>query len=610
MRSRGLQILVPALLAGLWGAGLGVMHLRGDMWFLNRVEATMTDVRTLLRGARPAPDLVTIVAIDDELVRREGTFPVSRATVARIVDTIAGFGPKVIAIDLLLIDRGQPDGDQALVSSLGKSPTVLAAAAVFDASIQHVVAGKGGLSDIPAADHFLRPLQEFADAAAVGIVNVETDQTGTPRFIPMVFTDRDRIETSLTLRAVALAAGEDPRIEADGVSIGARFIPTDVGHALPLAFYGPRGAIRTIGAASVLNGTVAREDMRDRIVVLGATATGVGDVYPSPFDPVLPGVEVMATGISHLATGDGPLRDRSLRLADAGVATLLPMLLIGLLAWRHGAGALVTVVGILVAWAVLNVVAFTNGIWLSAALPMTAAGPPVIVFGVVQMWLDKRRARHFADQSELLQHVHAPGLGAWLAENPGFLAEPVRQDAAIVFIDISGFTGLSERLGPNAVRELLNGFYRLVDEEAMASGGAVTSFTGDGAMVLFGLPQSETTDAFNAAACCVGLSRRTTAWLATLPASVRSQIGFKLGAHFGAVVASRLGGKNQQITTTGDTVNVASRLMEVAAGHGAELAVSDDMLKMAGPDCALHKQGALTGRIEAQIRGRTGSLPE
>ena len=41
---------VPLLLAGLWGAGLGVMHLRGDMWFLNRVEATMTDIRTVLRG--------------------------------------------------------------------------------------------------------------------------------------------------------------------------------------------------------------------------------------------------------------------------------------------------------------------------------------------------------------------------------------------------------------------------------------------------------------------------------------------------------------------------------------------------------------------------------
>ena len=490
MRLRALQILVPLLLAGLWGAGLGVMHLRGDMWFVSRVEATMTDVRMLLRGHRRAPDLVTIVAIDDELVRRESSFPVSRATIAAIVDAISEFGPKAIAIDLLLVDPGPAEGDRALASSLGKSRAVLAAAAVFSGSTQQLNAGNGALSDIPVANHFLRPLQEFADVAAIGVVNVETDQAGTPRLIPMVFTDGDRIETSFPLRAVALASGDDPQIEPDGVSVGGRSIRTDLGHALPVAFYGPRGSIRTVSAASVLNGTTARDDIRGRIVVIGATATGVGDVYPSPFDPVLPGVEVMATGISHLASGDGMLRDRSVRLADAGIATLLPMLLVGLLAWRRGAGAFVAIVAVVITWAALNVIIFGNGIWLSAALPMTAAGPPAILFGAVQLWIDRRRARRFASQSELLQHVQAPGLGTWLAENPDFLSEPVRQDAAIVFIDISGFTGLSERLGPNAVRELLNDFYRLVDEQVNASGGAITSFMGDGAMVLFGLPQS------------------------------------------------------------------------------------------------------------------------
>jgi adenylate cyclase len=609
MLTRALPIFVPLVLAGLWGAGLGVMHLSGDMWFLNRVEATMTDIRTVLRGAKPAPDLVTIVAIDDELVRNEGGYPLDRATIARILDAVARLGPKAVAIDLLLADRGTDAGDQALVASLSRSNAVLGAAAVFGGSMQRLDAGEYALSDIPKADHFLRPLQAFADVAPTGVVNVATDQVGTPRVVPMVFTDGDRIEPSFALRAAALAAGEDPRIEADGILIGGRFVATDLGHVLPLAFYGPRGTIRTISASAVLNGRAVADDISGRIVVIGATATGAGDVYPSPFDPVLPGIEVMSTAISHLASGDGLLRDRTVRLADAGIATLLPMLLVGLLAWRHGAGSLVAIAGVVLAWAALNIAIFANGIWLSAALPMTAAGPAAIVFGAVQLWRDRRRARLFASQSELLQHVQAPGLGQWLAENPDFLSEPVRQDAAIVFIDISGFTGLSERLGPVAVRELLNGFYGLVDEAAIASGGAITSFTGDGAMVLFGLPQSASSDAFNAAACCVGLSRRTTAWLNAQPASIKSRIGFKIGAHFGAVVASRLGGKNQQITTTGDTVNVASRLMEVAAGHGAELAVSDEMLKVAGADCALHKEGTLTGPIEAQIRGRSGSLP-
>ena len=130
------------------------------------------------------------------------------------------------------------------------------------------------------------------------------------------------------------------------------------------------------------------------------------------------------------------------------------------MAWRRSVAALAAIVAVVLAWAAINVTAFAEGIWLSAALPITAAGPPAILFGAVQIWLHRRRAHYFARQSKLLQHVQAPGLGAFLARNPDFLSEPVRQDAAIVFIDISGFTGLSETLGPNAVRELLDGFYR------------------------------------------------------------------------------------------------------------------------------------------------------
>jgi adenylate cyclase len=609
MSRRALGILIPPLIAGLWGAALGFGHLRGDMWFLDRVEATMSDVRTLLRGQRPPPDRVTIVAIDDAFAQSEGGYPLSRATLARLVDTISGHAPEVIAVDVLLVDPGPEDGDRALTSALAKSPAVLAAAAVFANSTQRLEAGGGILSEIPKADRFVLPLQRFADVAAVGVVNVATDRSGTPRFVPMVFTDGSRLEPSFPLRVAARATGHEPSIGVDGLTLGGRFIATDLGHALPLAFYGPRGSIHTLSAAAVLDGEMPRDSLRGQVVVIGATVTGGGDLFPSPFDPVLPGVEVMASAIAQLMDGGGMVRDHRVRLADAGFATVLPMLVVGLLAWRRSLAALAAITVVVLAWGAINVIAFAEGIWLSAALPITAAGPPAILFGAIQIWLHRRRAHYFARQSILLQHVQAPGLGAFLARNPDFLSEPVRQDAAILFIDISGFTGLSETLGPNAVRELLDGFYRLVDEEATASGGAITSFLGDGAMVLFGLPHSAADDAFNAASCAVGLSRRTRDWLAALPGTIASRIGFKIGAHFGTIVASRLGGINQQITATGDTVNVASRLMEVAADHGAELAVSDEMLEAAGRDSALYKGGVLTGPIETQIRGRTGSLP-
>ena len=608
MSRRALPTLIALILAGLWGAGLGFAHWRGHLWFLDRVEATMTDLRTLVRGPAKPPELITIVAIDDEAVRREGTYPLSRATLARLVDTIARLGPKAIALDLLLVDSGAEDNDEALARSLRGGASVIAAAAVYPGGEQWTV-GEGPIARVPNAERFLWPLKAFSDVAAVGVVNVATDKTGTPRFVPLLFRAGDRLEASFPLRVAAMAAGQDPEIAADHLSLGGRSIRTDIGHILPLTFYGPRGTIRTISAATVLDGKFDPGTIRDRIVVIGATATGTGDVFPTPFDPILPGVEVISTAIAHLTAGDGIVRDQSVRLADAGFAVVLPMVLVGLLAWRRNAGGLAAIAGVVLIWLVVNMTAFSHHIWLSAALPMTAAVPPAILFGAAQLWLGRSRAQFFATQSQLLQRVEAPGMGEWLARHGDFLSDPVRGDAAILFIDLSGFTGLSESLGPVATRELLNGFHALVGEEVTGCGGVVTSFMGDGAMILFGLPEPAANDAFNAARCCVALSSRTNDWLASLPAATASRLGFKIGAHHGTIVASRLGGEGRQhIAAIGDTVNVASRLMEIAADQNAEVAVSDRMLDVAGRDCALFKSGTLKGPVETQIRGRSGSL--
>jgi adenylate cyclase len=161
----------------------------------------------------------------------------------------------------------------------------------------------------------------------------------------------------------------------------------------------------------------------------------------------------------------------------------------------------------------------------------------------------------------------------------------------------------------DAARGLLKDFHALIDQEVAAHGGFITSFLGDGAMILFGLPESTADDACNAAFCCVDLCNRAEKWIESLPPSVASQTGFKIGAHFGPIIASRLGGGSyQHITATGDTVNVASRLMEVAAKRGAELALSDDLLRHAGPKCALYEFGVLTGPEETRIRGRSRPL--
>jgi adenylate cyclase len=412
---------------------------------------------------------------------------------------------------------------------------------------------------------------------------------------------------SFPLQVASLALDATPVFEPGHVALAGRKIGTDIGQRVPISYYGPRGTIDTVSAASVLAGDLTREQVEGRVVVIGATVIGSGDVFHTPFDPVLPGVEVISTAISHLVAGDGLVRDRRIRLADAALAVLLPMIVIALLGWRRSLPGLGAIAAVAALWLVANLLLFAQGIWMSAALPLAAMVPPAMVFGASQIWLDRRRAQIFARQNELLRRFQAPALRDWLARDPDFLARPVRQEASIVFIDLSGFTGFSEVESAAAMRDMLDDFYRLVEQEAEAHKGVITSFMGDGAMIVFGLPQATPDDPRNALGCATALAERARAWLAGQAAGLAKPIGIKLGAHCGSILASRLGGgSQQQITATGDTVNVASRLMEVAARHGADVALSADLYRAAGE--ALPASGRLQGPIQSPIRGRSGAM--
>jgi adenylate cyclase len=608
---RHLKTMVAIALAAIWGFGIYFEHERGRLRFLDRVESVTIDIRTLVRGVRVPPDLVTIVEIDDAVVKQKGVYPLSRTDLARMVDAIARLEPKVIAVDLLLVDKSTDDADEALAKSLAAHPSVIGAAAIFPEASQSVLAENddGPLARLPTAERFLLPLKKFADHAQIGVVNVATDQTGTPRSIPMLFRTSDMVELSLPLRVASMAIGKEPTIGPNRVLLDQRSVPTDLDHALPITFYGPRRTIRTITAASVLAGDIAADAIRNRIVVIGATVTGGADFFSSPFEPLMPGVEVISTAITHLMAGDGPLRDRSVRIADGVVAVLLPAVLLGFLAWRRSAAGLIAAAAVVLIWVAAIFFAFSSGIVMGAAVPAAAAAVPVVLFASLQLWSGRRQAQYFATRSELLQQFQAPAIQQWLTRDPNFLAKPVRQNAAIVFVDLSGFTSLSEELGPDRIREVLKDFHALVDREAVACGGMITSFLGDGAMILFGLPMASPEDASRAADCALRLCNSVRQWLISRPPSIAAKLGYKVGAHFGIIVASRLGGGSYQyITATGDTVNVASRLMEVAASHGAELALSDELLVAAGRDCALFRSGVLAGPNETRIRGRSGTL--
>jgi adenylate cyclase len=133
---------------------------------------------------------------------------------------------------------------------------------------------------------------------------------------------------------------------------------------------------------------------------------------------------------------------------------------------------------------------------------------------------------------------------------------------------------------------------------------------GDGVLAVFGLPTRQTDDAARALITVESLGRSVAAWLADLPPAARDRLDFRIGAHFGPAVISRLGSPtHQQIAASGDTVNTASRLLEVAKQQHCRIVVSEDLFAAAN---ATMSPGAVDAEaytsLTVPIRGRTSSL--
>jgi adenylate cyclase len=155
---------------------------------------------------------------------------------------------------------------------------------------------------------------------------------------------------------------------------------------------------------------------------------------------------------------------------------------------------------------------------------------------------------------------------------------------------------------------VLVGLHELIERAATAHRGFVVSYMGDGAMMVFGLPAPQPGDAANALAAVARLHRDITDWLHSLPPVARGKLAPRFGSHFGPVILSRLGAADHQhIAATGDTVNVASRLMEVAKQRGAPVAVSEDLCRAAGAQSDAVALD-LSAPVAIDIRGRAEAV--
>ncbi|TRY31431.1 adenylate/guanylate cyclase domain-containing protein [Aliiglaciecola sp. M165] len=157
-------------------------------------------------------------------------------------------------------------------------------------------------------------------------------------------------------------------------------------------------------------------------------------------------------------------------------------------------------------------------------------------------------------------------------------------DVAILFCDIRGFTGLSEKMTPQELMKFLNSYFLRMNDPIHQNNGFIDKFIGDAIMALFdhpdGTDQDKAIDAINAA---IDLRYALNIYNQHRSNSGYPPVNIGVGVHFGPVIIGTVGSDDRMDTTViGDSVNIAYRIESLAPKLGADIIVSAQTLDTVG----------------------------
>lgn len=214
-----------------------------------------------------------------------------------------------------------------------------------------------------------------------------------------------------------------------------------------------------------------------------------------------------------------------------------------------------------------------------------------------------------------LARYFSPDVVERLAVESGAFDKPNQRQAAVLFVDVVGFTRLCERIPPESCISLLRSFHARMARCVFAHGGTLDKFIGDGMMATFGTLEPREDDARRALACARAMLADIERWNAKRAKRGAEPIHVGIGLHYGVVTVGNVGSNRQlEFTAIGDTVNIASRLERLTRDLEVPLVASGALVTAASEatdplseiDALLH---GLMPAGESQLRGRETPIP-
>ncbi|MBI5573991.1 MAG: adenylate/guanylate cyclase domain-containing protein [Elusimicrobia bacterium] len=517
------------------------------------IEYKSYDFRLKLRGQKNPTGEIVIAAIDEESLDKLGRWPWDRSIHAKLIEKLISAGVRVVGFDVLFIEKSNRQSDDKLSNAMMKSQRCVNEI-LFEVVMGVPVKSKPPLEDI------------IKSSLLLGSPNIFPETDGVVRKMKPVIEYRGTLYPHISV-AVASAYLNKPWQEL------VKNLSLD-GHGEMLINYGGEfETFKYISYSRILAGDFNAELLKNKIVLIGYAAAGLGDRHVTPFSPAMPGIETIANNINSFINSDFISYPNAWAgfLSVVIVGLILTFFLPKLSPWKS---TLLTIF-IFISWSfICNYYFADKKIWLEYV--PTAS---LVIFSYISItswrfiteekekrWLKKAFGQYLSPLviNELQKNPDALTLGG------------KRQEMTVLFSDIRGFTTISEASTPEKVVALLNEYLTKMTEVVFKYEGTLDKFIGDAIMAFWNAPLPQNDHAKRAVFCAIDMMDELAKLHEKWRAEKRPVLDIGIGVNTGDMVVGNMGSvERMDYTVIGDNVNLGARLESLNKEFATHIIISE-----------------------------------
>ncbi|MBR2523270.1 MAG: adenylate/guanylate cyclase domain-containing protein [Clostridiales bacterium] len=554
---KGILLAAETLIVGMLVFILTITNLFSTLDYIARDELYQTP-----RGIRSD---IKIIGIDSRTLEEYGPVQTwSRNIYADLLDKLnvdENTKPYVIGFDIFF--SGHVDeGDERFAEAAGKFDNVVVVSKLLYSKKWET--DQNGIMYYPV-EGIVLPYESLLNTTSIGYSNVAQDSDGiVRRIIPAETYDGKEY---LTFSRVMY------NIYCDQTGTVPNDVPTDATGRTLINYSGNPGDYEYLSLLDVMNGTIDPRVFSDSIVFVGAYDPDMQDVFnvPNGQSEQMYGVEIHANIFQSYMQDRFAINGNPyiLALITSVLAMLMHVLFRRLRIWQSVI-LLVASIGVEIAVLIWN---NNNGFSYSVIyFPIVITLSFFYSLGIHYLIESRKKKRVL----NAFQKYVAPQIVEEIAKKGDFEIKlgGENRDIAVLFVDIRGFTTMSEALEPEQVVEILNEYLSLTTKSIFDNSGTLDKFVGDATMAVFNSPFDLEDYEYKAVCAAMDIVKGGEAIEDKFLKRFGRSVGFGVGVNVGPAVVGNVGCEfRMDFTAIGDTVNTAARL-EANAKKGQVL-ISD-----------------------------------